>query len=140
MRKFHHKTDICKPSVWLATFLCLPVNYKSIEYPMICQFCLFYSTLLSENYFIANCMHPYTYLCLPARPPVCPPVCPHAQLASSKDDFHVHPLWSISYWFKHCNIHKDYCIHHILVPTPHLPEPWCYNIWKILREKNLKTN
>ena len=49
MRKFHHKTDVCKPSVWLATFLCLPVNYKSIEYPMICQFCLFYSTLLSEK-------------------------------------------------------------------------------------------
>ena len=49
MRKFHHKTDMCKPSVWLATFLCLPVNYKSIEYPMICQFCLFYSTLPSEK-------------------------------------------------------------------------------------------
>ena len=49
MRKFHHKTDVCKPSVWLATFPCLPVNYKSIEYPMICQFCLFYSTLPSEK-------------------------------------------------------------------------------------------
>ena len=47
-------------------------------------------------------MHPYTYLCPPARLSACPfahlPACP-SQLASIKDDIHAHPLRPMSYWF-----------------------------------------
>ena len=38
-------------------------------------------------------MHPYTYLCPPARLAVC-----LSQLALSKDDINAHPLRPMSYW------------------------------------------
>ena len=47
-------------------------------------------------------MHPYTYLCPPARLSACP-----SQLALGKDDINAHPLRPMSYWLSYSDLDKS---------------------------------